>query len=143
FWATVSIKKVNDVVKLRDLIDGKWVVVTEDVIRQALYLDDSNGVECLPNEQIFTYLHLEQDKIAQALDIFKLKRRVKKLEKKRSSKSSSLKRLRKGRKDNVSTAATKEFNVVEPTVFDDEEVTMTMAQTLIKIKDEKERVLDE
>nr|GEY67024.1 hypothetical protein [Tanacetum cinerariifolium] len=39
----------------------------------------------------------------------------------------------------------KEINAVEPepTVFDDEEVTMTMAQTLIKIKAEKARILDE
>nr|GFB20412.1 xylulose kinase-1 [Tanacetum cinerariifolium] len=56
FWATVSIKKVNDVVKLRALIDGKMVVVTEDVIRQALCLDDADGMECLPNEEIFTEL---------------------------------------------------------------------------------------
>nr|GEV91165.1 hypothetical protein [Tanacetum cinerariifolium] len=39
--------------------------------------------------------HLEQDKVAQALDITKLKQRVKKLEKKRRSKHSDLKRLRK------------------------------------------------
>nr|GFA34371.1 hypothetical protein [Tanacetum cinerariifolium] len=56
FWATVAIKKVNDVVKLRALIDGKRVVITEDVIRQALHLDDADGVECLPNEKIFTKL---------------------------------------------------------------------------------------
>nr|GEV67867.1 ribonuclease H-like domain-containing protein [Tanacetum cinerariifolium] len=39
----------------------------------------------------------------------------------------------------------KEINVAEsePTVFDDEEVTMTMAQTLIKMKAEKARILDE
>nr|GEU79503.1 ribonuclease H-like domain-containing protein [Tanacetum cinerariifolium] len=44
-------------------------------------------------------------------------------------------------KDEVNAAA-KEVNVAEPTVFDDEEVTMTMAQTLIKIKAEKARLLD-
>nr|GEW34980.1 ribonuclease H-like domain, reverse transcriptase, RNA-dependent DNA polymerase [Tanacetum cinerariifolium] len=48
--------KVNDVVQLRALIDRKKVVVTEDVIRQALRLDDANGVKCLPNEEIFTEL---------------------------------------------------------------------------------------
>nr|GEY57526.1 hypothetical protein [Tanacetum cinerariifolium] len=32
------------------------VVVTEDVIRQDLRLDDADGVECLPNEEIFTEL---------------------------------------------------------------------------------------
>nr|GEX58870.1 hypothetical protein [Tanacetum cinerariifolium] len=40
--------------------------------------------------------NLEQDKIAQALEITKLKQRVRKLEKKRKFKSSGLKRLRKG-----------------------------------------------
>nr|GFA21586.1 hypothetical protein [Tanacetum cinerariifolium] len=39
----------------------------------------------------------------------------------------------------------KEINAAEPepTVFNDEEVTMTMAQTLIKIKVEKSRIFDE
>nr|GEV58760.1 hypothetical protein [Tanacetum cinerariifolium] len=56
FYATVFIKMVNDVVKLRALIDGKRVVVFEDVIRQDLRLDDANGMECLRNEEIFTEL---------------------------------------------------------------------------------------
>nr|GEU43681.1 hypothetical protein [Tanacetum cinerariifolium] len=56
FWALSTIKKVNDVVQLCSLIDEKKVVVTEDVIRQDLHLDDANGVECLPNEEIFVDL---------------------------------------------------------------------------------------
>nr|GEW20844.1 hypothetical protein [Tanacetum cinerariifolium] len=83
--------------------------------------------------------HLEQDTITQSLEIIKLKKRVKKLEKQRRSKSSGLKRSRK-EDDN---AAIKEVNAAEPTFFDDEEVTMTIAQTLIKMKDEKARLLDE
>nr|GEV44153.1 hypothetical protein [Tanacetum cinerariifolium] len=119
---------------------------------------------------------LEQDKITQALEILKLKKNIKKLEKKRKSKSSSLKRLRKvggkikavntnddiilvdvetqkevadmdaklqGRIYDVSVAATKDVNPAEPTVLDVEEVTMTMAQKLIKMKAEKARLLDE
>nr|GEW24708.1 hypothetical protein [Tanacetum cinerariifolium] len=41
--------------------------------------------------------------------------------------------------------AVKEINATEsePTVFDDEEVTMTMAQTLIKMKVKKAKILDE
>nr|GEX24665.1 ribonuclease H-like domain-containing protein [Tanacetum cinerariifolium] len=50
----------NDVVKLRALIDGKRVVVTEDVIRQDLRLDDADDVECLPNKEIFTKLALQR-----------------------------------------------------------------------------------
>nr|GEY71375.1 synaptobrevin, longin-like domain protein [Tanacetum cinerariifolium] len=56
FWATTSIKKANNVVKLQALIDGKKAVVIEDVIRRDLGLDDADGVECLPNEEIFTEL---------------------------------------------------------------------------------------
>nr|GEW77989.1 putative nucleotidyltransferase, ribonuclease H [Tanacetum cinerariifolium] len=118
---------------------------------------------------------LEQGKVAQALEIFKLKIRVKKLEKKRGSKSSGLKRIhpnrgrieaidddkditmvdietevdldaelhgRIERKDDDNVAA-KEVNDAEPTVFDDEKVTINIAQTLIKMKAEKARLLDE
>nr|GEU60080.1 copia protein [Tanacetum cinerariifolium] len=47
-----------------------------------------------------------------------------------------------GRKDDDNAAA-KEVSVAEPTVFDDEEVTMTMAQTLIRMKAKKARILDD
>nr|GEY91660.1 hypothetical protein [Tanacetum cinerariifolium] len=53
FWATVSIKKVNYVVKLQALIDRKRVVVTEDIIRYDLRSDDADGVDCLPTADIF------------------------------------------------------------------------------------------
>nr|GEY04999.1 hypothetical protein [Tanacetum cinerariifolium] len=337
FWTAASIKKVNDVANLRALIDGKRVVVSKDVIRHDLRLDDANGVECLLNEEIFTELarmgyekpppkltfykaffsaqwkflihtlvqcisakrtagnefscsmasaviclatgrkfnfpkyifdsmvgkgflgvetplfatmlvqpqppateeedevevpsdpnppspiieptlhpqepisttthaqpalssppqaqpqidifessmsilntlmetcatlsqkvaHLEQDKVAQALEILKLKKKVKKLEKQMRSKSLGLKRGRieainadeeitlvdmetqvdlgaevQGRKDD-DNATIKEASVTEPTVFDDKEVTMTMAQTLIKMKAKKAIILDE
>nr|GFC14591.1 hypothetical protein [Tanacetum cinerariifolium] len=49
-------KKVNDAIQLRALIDGKKVVVSEDIIRRDLYLDNVDGVECLPNEVIFECL---------------------------------------------------------------------------------------
>nr|GEV67214.1 copia protein [Tanacetum cinerariifolium] len=100
---------------------------------------------------------LEQDKHTQALEILKLKKMVKKLEKKKRSKSSGFKRMRKvgtsqrvessadtvGSIDQDVSAATKNLNAAEPTVFDDEEVTITMAQTLIKLKAEKAKLLDE
>nr|GEY28155.1 hypothetical protein [Tanacetum cinerariifolium] len=56
FWALATIKKANDVVKLRALIDGKRVIVTEDLMRQVLHFDDADGMECLPNEEIFVEL---------------------------------------------------------------------------------------
>nr|GEW72382.1 reverse transcriptase domain-containing protein [Tanacetum cinerariifolium] len=128
FWALVSIKKSNDAVKLQALIDKKKVIITKDTIRQALRLDDADGIDYLPNEEIFAELarmgyekpstkllgmnlvlpwprlssalpkkvaNLEQDKVALALEIVKLKQRVEKLEKKRRTKHSGLKRLRK------------------------------------------------
>nr|GFB11609.1 hypothetical protein [Tanacetum cinerariifolium] len=47
-----------------------------------------------------------------------------------------------GRKDD-DNAAIKDVSAAEPTVFNDEEVAMTMAQTLIKMKAKKARLLDE
>nr|GEV28178.1 retrovirus-related Pol polyprotein from transposon TNT 1-94 [Tanacetum cinerariifolium] len=56
FWTTVAVKKVNDVTRMQALVDKKKVVVTEATIRDALRLDDAEGVECLPNEEIFAEL---------------------------------------------------------------------------------------
>nr|GEY74766.1 retrovirus-related Pol polyprotein from transposon TNT 1-94 [Tanacetum cinerariifolium] len=56
FWTTVAVKKVNDVIRLQALVNKKKVVVTEAIIRETLRLDDTEGVECLPNEKIFTEL---------------------------------------------------------------------------------------
>nr|GEV60528.1 hypothetical protein [Tanacetum cinerariifolium] len=56
FWTTVAVKKVNDVTRLQALVDKKKVVITEATIRDALRLDDEEGVECLPNEEIFAEL---------------------------------------------------------------------------------------
>nr|GEV22150.1 hypothetical protein [Tanacetum cinerariifolium] len=98
---------------------------------------------------------LEPDKNTQALEILKLKKRVKKLEKKKKSRFSGLKRLRKvgGKIEAIDVdvditlvdvkTQEEDVNAAEPTVFDDEEVTMTMAQTLIKMKVEKAKLLDE
>nr|GEU46051.1 hypothetical protein [Tanacetum cinerariifolium] len=41
---------------LQALVDKKKVVITEDTIRDALRLDDAEGVDCLPNEEIFAEL---------------------------------------------------------------------------------------
>nr|GEX24465.1 hypothetical protein [Tanacetum cinerariifolium] len=56
FWTTVVVKKVNDVIRLQALADKKNVVITKATIRDALRLDDAEGVECLPNEEIFVEL---------------------------------------------------------------------------------------
>nr|GEU65223.1 hypothetical protein [Tanacetum cinerariifolium] len=56
FWTTVAAKKVNDVMRLQALVGKKKVVVTKATIRDALRLDDAEGVECLHNEEIFAEL---------------------------------------------------------------------------------------
>nr|GEX29723.1 hypothetical protein [Tanacetum cinerariifolium] len=50
------ITKSNDVTRLQALVDKKKVVVTETAIRDALRLDDAEGVDFFPNEEIFTEL---------------------------------------------------------------------------------------
>nr|GEV68545.1 xylulose kinase-1 [Tanacetum cinerariifolium] len=56
FWTSVDVKKVNDVTRLQALVDKKKVVITKASIRDSLRLDDAEGNECLPNEDIFTEL---------------------------------------------------------------------------------------
>nr|GEZ30882.1 hypothetical protein [Tanacetum cinerariifolium] len=56
FWNIVVVKQVNDVTRLQALVDKKKIVVTEATIREVLHLDDAEGVDCLPNEEIFTEL---------------------------------------------------------------------------------------
>nr|GEU97706.1 retrovirus-related Pol polyprotein from transposon TNT 1-94 [Tanacetum cinerariifolium] len=48
----------NDVIRLQALVDKKKVVVTETAIREVLLLDDAEGVNYLPNEEIFAVLAL-------------------------------------------------------------------------------------
>nr|GEU47029.1 retrovirus-related Pol polyprotein from transposon TNT 1-94 [Tanacetum cinerariifolium] len=53
---TVVVKQTNDVTRLQALVDKKKAVITETTIRDVLRLDDAEGVDCLPNEEIFTEL---------------------------------------------------------------------------------------
>nr|GEY95965.1 hypothetical protein [Tanacetum cinerariifolium] len=189
---------------LRALIDGKKVVVTEDVIRRDLHLDDADGVECLPNEEIFSELaRMGYEKPPPKLTFYKaflsaqwkflIHTLVQCLSAKRTawnefscSMASALlhvENLTSSRGCNQTwgkieaidvneditlvdmekdeevvtmdvepqeridqedvNAASKGVNTAEATVFDDEEVTITMAQTLIKMKVEKAKLLDE
>nr|GEX87212.1 retrovirus-related Pol polyprotein from transposon TNT 1-94 [Tanacetum cinerariifolium] len=52
-----SLPKIsNDVTRLQALVDKKKGVITEATIRDALCFDDAEGVDCLPNEEIFAEL---------------------------------------------------------------------------------------
>nr|GEY68456.1 hypothetical protein [Tanacetum cinerariifolium] len=50
--------QTDDVTRLQALVDRKKVVITEAAIRDVLRLDDVEGVDCLPNEEIFVELAL-------------------------------------------------------------------------------------
>nr|GEY16057.1 hypothetical protein [Tanacetum cinerariifolium] len=56
FWSSVSIKKMNAVMRLQALIDRRKVIITDDAVRQALHLDDAESIACFPNEEIFAEL---------------------------------------------------------------------------------------
>nr|GFB42784.1 hypothetical protein [Tanacetum cinerariifolium] len=56
FWNTVTIKQDNNVTRMQALVDKKKVVVTEAAIKDVLRLDDAEGIDCLPNEEIFAEL---------------------------------------------------------------------------------------
>nr|GEU83399.1 hypothetical protein [Tanacetum cinerariifolium] len=186
FWAFVSIKKSNDAVKLQALIDKKKVIIIEDTIRQNLRLDDADGIDCLPNEEIFTELarmgyeksrigkgfsgvetplfdamlvpqqvqaavaEVEEDedednevpaaptpplqKIAQALEIVKLKQRVRKLKKKGRTKHSCLKRLRK-------VGTTPRVKSSNETVVDDQEDASKQGRGIVELDANKDVTL--
>ncbi|GJW76943.1 putative ribonuclease H-like domain-containing protein [Tanacetum coccineum] len=72
-------------------------------------------------------LNLEKEKDDQAMEILKLKKRVKRLERQRKSSTSQPRRRKYGQ--NSSTTPKQSFV--------DEDVTIAMAQTLIKMKEEK------
>ncbi|GKB19707.1 uncharacterized mitochondrial protein-like protein [Tanacetum coccineum] len=58
FWATAKVKTVNGEVQLQALVDGKKVIITETSVRRVLKLKDVEGIECLPNADIFEQLAL-------------------------------------------------------------------------------------
>nr|GFB49840.1 xylulose kinase-1 [Tanacetum cinerariifolium] len=56
FWSTASVKCSGDVTRLQALVDKKKFVLSENVIREILQLDDADGIVCFPNEEIFVGL---------------------------------------------------------------------------------------
>nr|GEW42907.1 hypothetical protein [Tanacetum cinerariifolium] len=53
FWNTAVVKCLGDVTRLQALVDKKRIVITEEVVREILQLDDAEGIICLPNDEIF------------------------------------------------------------------------------------------
>nr|GFA70111.1 hypothetical protein [Tanacetum cinerariifolium] len=56
FWNTFVVKRSGDVTRLQALVNKKRIVITEEVVRKILQLNDAEGVICLPNEEIFAGL---------------------------------------------------------------------------------------
>nr|GFC93095.1 hypothetical protein [Tanacetum cinerariifolium] len=56
FWNTAVVKHSGDVTKLQALVDKKRIVITEEVVREILQLNDVKCVICLLNEEIFVGL---------------------------------------------------------------------------------------
>nr|GFB10204.1 hypothetical protein [Tanacetum cinerariifolium] len=50
------VKCSGDVTRLQALVDKKRIVISEEVVREILQLNDAEGVICLPNKEIFAGL---------------------------------------------------------------------------------------
>ncbi|GJW35371.1 putative ribonuclease H-like domain-containing protein [Tanacetum coccineum] len=57
-----KVKTINGEVQLQALVDGKKIIITKSTVRRYLQLEDSEGVDCLPNSTIFEQLTLMSSK---------------------------------------------------------------------------------
>ncbi|GJT08123.1 hypothetical protein Tco_0842585 [Tanacetum coccineum] len=72
FWATAKVETVNGEVQLQALVYGKKVIITETSVRRNLQLEDAEGIECLPDADIFEQLTLiGYEKPSQKLTFYK------------------------------------------------------------------------
>nr|GFA10243.1 hypothetical protein [Tanacetum cinerariifolium] len=56
FWNTAVVKRSGVVTRLQALVDKKKIVISKEVVREILQLNDAEGVICLPNDEIFAGL---------------------------------------------------------------------------------------
>ncbi|GJT76000.1 putative ribonuclease H-like domain-containing protein [Tanacetum coccineum] len=90
FWSTAKIKIVNNETQIRAKVDGKTIVITESSVRRDLHFNDEDGGDRMVRAATTaSSLEAEQDS---DLEIKKLKKRVKQLEKKKKSRTPQLKR---------------------------------------------------
>nr|GEU98409.1 hypothetical protein [Tanacetum cinerariifolium] len=100
-WVTAKAKNINGKAQIHAKVDGKKVIISKATIRRDLKFEDEGRVDCLSNEVILEQLplmgvlNLEITKTAQAKEILSLKRRVKRFEKKKKSRTHGLKILYK------------------------------------------------
>nr|GEY39152.1 hypothetical protein [Tanacetum cinerariifolium] len=167
---TAKVQKVNNQELIQALVDKKKIIITEESIIHDLKFDDveddnryHSATEFIPSSSFSTKaLQNEEEKIAQAKEIAKLKKRIKKLEKRRKSRLVGLKRLKKvdidqdaeialvdevqGRMHDAEMFRVDELEgneVATPTTAttDDVDDELTLAKTLIAIKAAKLKVI--
>ncbi|GJW53451.1 putative ribonuclease H-like domain-containing protein [Tanacetum coccineum] len=56
YWATASLRVINDVPHIRAMVAGKKILISEETIRADLLFDDSHGVDCFPKQVIWDLL---------------------------------------------------------------------------------------
>ncbi|GJR74700.1 hypothetical protein Tco_0087065 [Tanacetum coccineum] len=56
FWATASLRVINDVPHIRAMVAGKKILISEETIRADLLFDDAHGVDCFPKQVIWDSL---------------------------------------------------------------------------------------
>ncbi|GJZ55071.1 hypothetical protein Tco_0610264, partial [Tanacetum coccineum] len=56
FWATTSLRVINEVPHIRAMVAGKRIVISEETIRADLLFDDADGVDCFPKQVIWDSL---------------------------------------------------------------------------------------
>ncbi|GJW37731.1 hypothetical protein Tco_0060651 [Tanacetum coccineum] len=50
FWATASLRVINEVPHIRAMVAGKRILISEETIRADLLLDDADGVDCFSKQ---------------------------------------------------------------------------------------------
>ncbi|GKA12680.1 hypothetical protein Tco_0692226 [Tanacetum coccineum] len=56
FWATASLRVINEVPHIRAMVAGKRVLISEETIRADLLFDDADGIDCFPKQVIWDSL---------------------------------------------------------------------------------------
>ncbi|GKA08702.1 hypothetical protein Tco_0688033, partial [Tanacetum coccineum] len=56
FWATASLRVINEVPHIRATVAGKKVLISEETIWADLLFDDADGVDCFPKQVIWDSL---------------------------------------------------------------------------------------
>ncbi|GJR37465.1 hypothetical protein Tco_1213149 [Tanacetum coccineum] len=50
FWATASLRVINEVPHIRAMVAGKRILISEETITADLLFDDADGVDCFPKQ---------------------------------------------------------------------------------------------